>query len=287
MEVSIDARTRTVALLGDPVEHSLSPLIHNTAFRAQGLNFAYVALRVAEKHIEEAVRGLRALNFVGANVTAPHKQAVIPVLDELSEQAAAIRAVNTITVRGDRLSGDNTDVEGFLAPLKMEEGLRNAPMVVLGSGGAARAVVYGLLIRFRPEKLTLVARTPSRAEQLASELAGFDDSDVLRVQSMSGAGPAVRAAKLVINATPVGTYPNHDRSPWTNPDDIAPHQLIYDLVYNPRQTALLKMAASRGARTIGGLEMLISQAALSYATWTGREMPVAAVRETIQQHLSA
>src|SRR5690606_7549588 len=166
MEPRIDARTGLAALIGDPVEHSLSPLIHNTAFRAAGLNHVYLALRVDRAEVEAAVRGMRALGFLGASVTAPHKQAVIPVLDEMTLQASDVGAVNTIVRRGTRLIGDNTDVAGFLEPLNpLADELHGGRMLVIGAGGAARAVVYALLTTFQPERLTLAARTPTRAER--------------------------------------------------------------------------------------------------------------------------
>ncbi|MEM6647065.1 MAG: shikimate dehydrogenase, partial [Bacteroidota bacterium] len=165
--MNITGTTRLVTLLGYPVAHSLSPLIHNTAFRAQGLDFVYTASPVEANHVETAVFGLKALGAAGANVTIPHKQAVLPLMDTLSDRAQAIGAVNTIVCRDDegdtRLHGDNTDPLGFLAPLDSRDDLRGAEMLIWGAGGAARSVVYALLTEFRPSRLTLVARTPAKA----------------------------------------------------------------------------------------------------------------------------
>lgn len=284
MDVLVDAHTRLAALLGDPVEHSLSPLIHNTAFRAQSVNIAYVAFRVPARHVESAVKGLRALDFVGANVTAPHKQTVIPALDELSPQARAIGAVNTIIRREDgRLTGDNTDITGFLAPLlDVAAEIRGAPMVILGSGGAARAVAYALLSTFEPETLTIAARTPENAERLASDLAEHDTDGALRVENSSNNDDIVARSRLVVNATPVGTHPNTNETPISNPDALGPDHVVYDLVYNPEKTRLLHEADERRARTIGGLDMLVAQAAAAYVQWTGHEMPVDVVRSALR-----
>jgi len=289
MDVSVDAATRLVALLGDPVEHSLSPRIHNTAFVAGRLNFVYVALKVSAPHVEEAVRGLRALNFAGANVTAPHKQAVIPALDRLSPQAAEVGAVNTIVCKprpetGEiELFGDNTDVAGFLSPLRtFEDKLRGKPMAIFGAGGAARAVAYALLTAFQPERLTLAARTTERARAIAEDLSAFDLHHALEIRPIGESRDAVRSSVLIVNATTLGTHPGVEASPWPNSGDFSKEQIVYDLVYNPESTRLLGDAASRGATTLGGLEMLIAQAAMAFEQWTGYVMPADEVRKALR-----
>ena len=286
--MQIDARTKLVGLLGYPVAHSLSPLIHNTAFRAQGLSWIYVALPVAPSDVAEAVAGLKALGFRGANVTVPHKQAVLPLMDVLSPEAQAVGAVNTIVCRreadGVTLYGDNTDVEGFLAPLHpFADTLCEAPMLIFGAGGAARAVAFALLRAYQPRRLTLAARTPARAERLAQDLARYDPTAALRVVPLAEARPAVQQSRLLVNATPVGMHPHVEATPWPDAAAFSDGQLVYDLIYKPEQTRLLRDAAARGAHTLGGLEMLIRQAAASYAQWTGRAMPVDRVREALRE----
>lgn len=282
-----NAETRLVALLGDRVAHSRSPQLHNAAFRADGLNFVYVALPVAAAAVAEAVAGLRALSFAGANVTVPHKEAVLPLLDALSPEAEAVGAVNTIVCRREgaavTLYGDNTDVAGFLAPLEpFAETLRATPMLVFGAGGAARAVAYALLTTMAPSRLTLAARTPARAERLARDLARFDPHGVLRVVPVAEAAPAVRAARLVVNATPLGMAPHDAATPWPEAGDFSGEHLVYDLVYEPAPTRLLREAAARGARPLDGREMLLQQAAAAYRLWTGRPMPLDAARAAFQ-----
>jgi shikimate dehydrogenase len=288
--VSIDAATRLVTLIGHPVEHSLSPRIHNAAFRAQGVNAVYAAAPVPPDRIEAAVNGLRALGFLGANVTVPHKETVRPFLDTVTERAAAVGAVNTI-VRAehsdgaDRLTGDNTDVEGFLTPLEDRVGatLDGATMLVFGAGGAARAVVYGLLDRYHPERLTIVARRPEQAELLAEDLAEHDSTDALAVSTFEAAALSVRTSRLLVNATPLGMAPDHRaQTPWPNADDFGDEHVVYDLVYTPEETRLLQEAAARGATPIGGLDMLVEQAAAAYQQWTGREMPRDVVYEALR-----
>ncbi|AEN72093.1 Shikimate dehydrogenase [Rhodothermus marinus SG0.5JP17-172] len=287
-DVSIRATTRPVALLGDPVAHSFSPLIHNTGFRTQGLDYVYLACRVPKDALPEAIAGLRALGFAGANVTIPHKEAVRPLLDRCTPRAEAIGAVNTIVCRADgsgtvALIGDNTDVEGFLEPLQpLADRLTGAEMVVLGAGGAARAVVYALLTEFRPTRLTIVARTPARGEALAADFATYDTHGALQVAAPDQAAPAIRSARLIVNATPVGMHPHVAASPWPHAEDFGPEQIVYDLVYNPVRTRLLREAATRGATPIDGLTMLIGQAAAAYRQWTGHELPREAVQAALK-----
>lgn len=287
--MDLDAKTQVVTLLGHPVEHSLSPHIHNAAFRVQGVNAVYVATPVAPNALEPAIEGLRALKLLGANVTVPHKEAVLPLLDEVSERAAAVGAVNTIVRDAshdgrDRLYGDNTDVEGFLSPLvdRVGTALEGASMIVFGAGGAARAVTYGLLDQYSPDRLTLVARRPEQAEALAADLEGYDPGDALGVSTFEDATEAVRRSRLLVNATPLGMAPDTEHRPWDAPDDLGPDHVAYDLVYNPEETRFLREAAAQGAKTIGGLDMLVEQAAAAYLQWTGREMPREAVYESLR-----
>jgi shikimate dehydrogenase len=281
-----DAHTRLAVLLGDPVAHSLSPLLHNTAFRAAGVNAVYLATRVPSASARDAVAGLRALNVMGANVTIPHKRTLLPLLDVLTPEAEAIGAVNTITRLDDgTLRGDNTDTTGFLNGLDAD-GLRGADVVVFGCGGGARAVAYAVLTALHPASLTIAARTPAHGEALAQSFAPLDDRSVLRVVSLGKAGDAVRKSRLVVNATPLGMHPHTEETPWPRAEDFGPEQTVYDLVYTPAETRLLRDAADCGARTIGGLEMLIGQAAAAFEQWAGQAMPVDAVRTALRQHLN-
>lgn len=273
-----------VVLLGDPVAHSLSPAMHNAAFAALGLDAVYEAQRVPPDCLAEAIAALRAPGSLGANVTIPHKERVLPHVDRLTETARHVGAVNTIVRLADgRLEGDNTDVAGFLDPLDHNpadlDALRDTEAVVLGSGGAARAVAYALLRHVGLAQLTLVARSPKRAEMLAADLAPFDERDALIVRPTAEGGAAIRAARLAVNATPVGMHPEEDATPWPHADDFAPGQIVYDLIYRPRPTRLLREAAARGAQPIDGLAMLVGQAARAFERWTGRSAPRSALAE--------
>ncbi len=286
----VDAATRLVGILGYPVSHSFSPALHNAAFFAQGLNFRYVALPVSPDQLEPAVRGLASLGFAGANVTIPHKEAVIPVLDVLTPGAKAVGAVNTIVCQREdmqvALRGDNTDVAGFLAPLEaLEQSLRGLSAVILGAGGAARAAAYGLLSRFDLQRITVAARTPRRAERLCESFSALDSSGILKVLPIPEAGICIGNAALVVNATPVGMHPRESETPWPDTRVFHAGQIVYDMVYRPRLTRLLRESGERGAQTIDGLTMLLQQAAAAYCQWTGSPMPLDAARKALTDRL--
>ena len=268
----MDANTKLIALIGDPVAHSVSPAMHNAAFRALGLNYAYLAFRVQAAILGDAVSGLRGMGLRGANVTIPHKEVVLPHLDEIDEKARRIGAVNTIVNDAGRLIGYNTDAPGFLAALKTggyePKGER---AVVLGAGGAARAVVFAL--QDAGASVAIVNRTLASAQTLAAE------TDAVAFQiTKTGFQAALAGASLVVNATSVGMNPNDLSTPLPF-HLMRPGLTIFDTIYHPRQTRLLKEAAAAGCRTIGGLEMLVEQGALAFERWIGEAAP----REVMRQ----
>ncbi len=278
-----DARSTLVGLIGWPVAHSVSPAMHNAAFAALGMEGRYVPLAVApepQERIGEAVRGLRALGFRGANVTVPHKQAVVPHLDRLTPAAEAIGAVNTILVEPDgALAGDNTDAAGFAADLDAHGvAVGAAEALVIGAGGSARAVVYALA-QAGAAAVTVLNRTVERAEHLAGALA--PRAPGCRIETgrfPADLAGAAAGARLIVNCTSLGMSPHSDGLPWEPGTRFRPGQVVYDLVYNPPQTRLLALAQAQGARPIGGLGMLVWQGALAFARWTGQEPPVDAMR---------
>ena len=283
----VDEPSHLAFLFGDPVAHSLSPVIHNAAFSALGLDAEYRAMKISPGDLPEAVSSLRSEGVLGANITIPHKEAATALVDDLTPRAKTIGAVNTIGVKEDgRLLGDNTDVAGFLAPIGSHmESISGGSAVIFGAGGAARAVCYALLTTMRPSRLTIVARRIGQAEQLIADLAMADGSGVLCSTFFDEAGRTVRDSRLIVNATPVGMHPADTVSPWPAFSDFHDGQVVYDLVYAPaqndKQTRLLREAADQGALAIGGLSMLIAQAAASFKLWTGREMPLDAVRKAL------
>ncbi|GIV78274.1 shikimate dehydrogenase [Litorilinea aerophila] len=283
---SISGKTQIVGLIGWPVSHSVSPPMHNAAFAALGMDWRYVPLPVPvtpPARIGEAVRGVRALGLRGANVTVPHKQAVIPHLDRLTDAAAAIGAVNTIRVEEDgSLLGDNTDARGFVADLRdhgVEPGGRR--VLVLGAGGSARAVVYGLA-EAGCARLTVLNRTPEKAQALVAAMqAAFP-----RCPMAAGAFPAelpqaAEDADLIVNCTTLGMTPHVEGLPWDEALPFRPDQAVYDLVYNPPETRLLGHARAGGAHAIGGLGMLVWQGAIAFELWTGTAPPVPVMRQAV------
>lgn len=270
--------TQIVGLMGWPVEHSVSPAMHNAAFRAMGLDWCYVPLPVEPSRVREALAGVRALGLRGVNVTVPHKEAVASLVDELTPAARAIGAVNTVTARGGDLVGHNTDVGGFLRALR-EAGFtpEGCSALVLGAGGAARAVVYGLASV--EARVTILNRTERRAHLLAAEFAGVGEDARLKGGPLDGEtlGRVAGRSQLVINATSLGMWPRVDASPWPRELPFPRGAFLFDLVYNPRETLFMRQARCSGASAVDGLRMLVHQGAEAFQLWTGVEPPVEAM----------
>jgi len=262
----------TLGLIGYPVSHSLSPRIHTAALRAQGLEGSYTAIPVPPDQLQAMLRQLVANGYSGLNVTIPHKQAMMPLMDELSDDARAIGAVNTVIADNGRLSGHNTDGVGFLRGLA-EAGFNplGQKVLVLGAGGAARAVVYSL--KQAGAQITIWNRTEQRAAALAREF---------RVQSAgNGAADLSGTWDLIVNTTSAGMFPNADGSAVRLSADGLRARCVYDLVYNPRETVLLGQARATGAQVIGGIAMLVYQAAEAFRLWTRSEPPVRAMLQAV------
>jgi len=289
----VTGKTTIIGVIGDPIAHSLSPAMHNAAIEALGLDWCYVAFRVSSDRVREAVVGVRGLNIRGINVTVPHKQAVMPFLDEVSDEASAIGAVNTIKHEDGRLIGYNTDVYGIRAALRYGTGLHPLPpeVVVLGAGGAARGIVYALAGCEGVERLTILNRTVEKAERLAEEmLAGAASTGPVEIEAHSldpgDVRAALKSAGLIINATSVGMHPQVDDTIIDDPDAFCEGQLLLDTVYNPRQTRLMAVAQCGGARAVNGIDMLVYQGAKSFEIWTGMSPPVDVMRGAIEGHPS-
>lgn len=290
----IDGNTQLVGLIGWPTDHSLSPAIHNTAFAALGLNWCYIPMPTRPEQVAEAVRGLAALGFCGANVTVPHKQVVLPMLDSVTPAASKLGAVNTIAIAKGAdgrplIRGYNTDRQGFLAALQESRFILGpgSSAVVVGAGGAARAVVHGLLYA-QMEKIVVLNRDVERAQALILDLRNHSD-EAARLHALPLTAErlvsAVRTASLLVNATTVGMWPHMERSIWPDNMPIPAHLIVFDLVYNPPQTRLLEQARESGAHGVAGLEMLVQQGALAFEIWTGRLAPVEVMRTACKEAL--
>ena len=288
----INGGTALVGLLGNPVRHSLSPAMQNAALQAMGLNWSYLALPCEAHDLPVVLEGLRAVGCRGLNATIPHKQNVVPLCSELSPLAERLQAVNTlIPLTSGGWQGANTDVEGFLAPLRERSNWQGQRAVVIGNGGSARAVVAGLQT-LGLESLTVVGRREETLSSFVAELS-LDDAPVqgclANDQALQG---QIQSSDLVINTTPVGMAQHGDAAAlplgpdlWTN---LAEGTTLYDLIYTPRPTAWLDLGHRRGLHCIDGLEMLVQQGAAALRLWCGRDdVPVDAMRSAAVAVLKA
>lgn len=278
--VAVSGATQVAAVIGFPVRHSLSPTLHNAAFRALGLDWVFTAFEVPPDQGEAAVRAMVPLGIRGLSVTMPHKDAAASAADELSPAAAALGAVNCVVNRDGTLVGENTDGEGFVASLRTDHGVdpEGLRCVVLGAGGAARAVIRALGQAGAAE-VAVVNRTPALGVK-AAHLAGSSG----RAVGIAASPAVVRAADLVVNATPIGMDRPAAETPELplDPALIGSHHVVADLVVHPLRTRLLDEAEAKGARTVPGLGMLVHQAALAFELWTGLAAPVDAMWQAVQ-----
>ena len=283
--MDISASTQFCGVIGNPVEHSLSPAIHNAAFQTLGLDFVYLAWKV--EAIGDAVKGLRALgNFRGASVTIPHKVAALPFLDDVDATARHIGAINTIVAENGRLFGTNTDATGALRALKEgNAALRDEAVVMLGSGGAARAIAFALAGEAGIRRIHLLGIDDQERRALASDLM---QKTGLKVADAFLDEPALKTAlaesRVLIHCTPIGMSPKTGMT-CVPPKRLHPALTVMDIVYNPRETQLLADAKAAGCRTISGLEMFLHQAAAQFELWTGKPAPREAMRAVLASRL--
>ena len=260
----ITATTAVYGILGRPLAHSLSPAMHNAALASLGLNAIYVPFAVFK--LAPAVEGLRGLNISGVSVTIPFKERILPLLDEVDDQARHIGAVNTVVNRGGRLWGTNTDWEGALAALQEQTNLAGERVLVLGAGGAGRAIVYA--VRQAGGEVSVADADEAKARSLAQEF----KATFLPLEKATQ-----NPATVLINATPIGMAPQVEGIPLP-PDNLNNFKVVMDIVYQPRETRLLREASAHGCRTINGLQMLVYQGARQFELFTGRPAPVEIMR---------
>lgn len=284
----ITGSTQLLGVIGDPIAHSLSPVMHNAALAELGVDAVYVAFPVAAEGLEAAIAGFAATGVRGLSVTIPHKQAIVPLLTELTPEAQAVGAVNTVwrTERG--WAGTNTDVAGFVAPLKERQDWSGKTALVLGNGGAARAVVAGC----GQLGFAVVQVVGRSIQKLADFKKSWVDSPLqssLTIHSWTDLPTLLPEADLIVNTTPVGMHTTADQTPLAADQlDLAPATaVIYDLIYTPRPTRLLTLAAQRGLGTIDGLEMLVQQGAVALEIWLQQPVPVATMRQALVEWLEA
>jgi shikimate dehydrogenase len=267
----VTGRTRVYCILGNPVGHSMSPLMHNAAFRRLGVDAVYVPFEVSD--LARAVAGLKALNVKGASVTVPFKEEVMPLIDEVDETARAIGAVNTLIFEGGRIRGTNTDWIGALRCLEAVMTVSGRTFVVLGAGGAARALVYAVVKR--GGKAVVVNRSEEKGRTLA---------DAFGATYVSPAGLGQLQGDCLVNTTPVGMHPREDVTP-VEKEILGRYRAVVDVVYNPMKTRLLREAAEAGCGVASGFEMFVYQGVEQFEIWTNEKAPVDVMRQVVYERL--
>lgn len=260
-------------LIGSPISHSVSPLMHNTALQHYGLKAEYHAVGVRQSEISSLIAHFNKLEFLGANVTIPYKETMFDAMDTLGLEAAQIEAINTIVKRDGNIVGENTDEYGFRVPIEdYEDELHGERAVIFGTGGATKAICYALK-ELGLEEIIMVSRRPGQ----------YDPSSQVRMCNYDNWSAYAEDAAIIINATPLGMTPNIDASPVANDQkEILSGKICYDVVYNPQQTKFLKQAKAADGIPVGGLDMLIHQAAKSFKLWTGQEFPLGLVKMKLE-----
>ncbi|MBD2566531.1 shikimate dehydrogenase [Anabaena lutea] len=287
--LSITGKTKLLGVIGHPVEHSLSPVMHNAALAKLGLDYVYLPFPIAPENLETALAGFAAIGVVGFSVTIPHKQAILPFLSEISPIAQAIGAVNTVTRQGNGWVGTNTDVEGFIAPLQTtyHQDWSQKTAVILGNGGAARAVVAGC-IQLGLAEIHVVGRNLQKLSQFRQSWQNSIFADKFQVHSWEELPKLIPQANLLVNTTPIGMYPHIENSPLSvdEMEYLSPNVIAYDLIYIPKPTRFLQLAEKQKAIPIDGLEMLVQQGAAALKIWLQQEkVPVKEMRQALQNHL--
>ncbi len=280
--------TKIIGVIGHPIKHSYSPLMHNLSFELAGLDYIYLPFDVPTTGLSDALKGMTALGIKGFNITIPHKEKISQYLTEISEEASIIGAVNTVVNDNGILHGYNTDVDGIIATLKdYKESITDSEVSIVGAGGAARSVIYTLIRNFKVRKINIVNRTYEKAESLRDYFSTkmlFD-----KIKTFELIPPDVtkvfKNSKLIINTSSIGMFPNEDDAPTMIARSFNSKQIVFDVVYNPVKTKFLALAEEQGATVLDGLTMFVEQGASSYELWTGEKMPVEKIYSTLKTYL--
>ena len=281
--------TKIVGILGHPIKHSYSPLMHNIAFELSNLNYIYLPFDVPLNSLRDSLKGIVALGIKGFNVTLPLKEKIIPLLKDISDEASMIGSVNTVLNDDGVLRGYNTDVLGIIESLNpYKDYLQGANVSIIGAGGAARSVIYALIRNFKIDKINIINRT----EQIAESLKEYFASKMLfnNIKAYQLVPPDVvkilKDSQLIVNTTPIGMNPEIDDSATTIPESFVKDQIVFDVVYTPVKTKFLKLAEQQGAKTITGLSMFVEQGARSFEMWTGEKMQTDKVLRALEFYLN-
>lgn len=281
--MKIKGSTNIVGLIGHPVEHSFSPPMHNAAFEKLGMDYAYVAFDVDPNNLGSAIEGAKSLNIKGFNVTIPHKIEVMQFLDEIDEVAGLIGAVNTIDFKN--MKGYNTDGIGAVRAIEEVISIKDKNVVIAGAGGASRAISF-YLAKYGADSITILNRNVDRAISLAGDV--LDSGLIADVQadSISDINNYLSDADILVDTTPMGMHPHVDDEPIARAEDMHEDLVVFDAVYNPNETVLIKEAIKAGAKPVYGIKMLLYQGAESFKIWTGVDAPVDEMEKALRQTLN-
>jgi shikimate dehydrogenase len=288
--LTVTGKTKLLGIIGDPVKHSLSPVMQNAAIAELNLDYVYIPFPVKLANLKQALEGFTAIDLVGFNVTIPHKQDIMPLLAEITPQAQAIGAVNTVWQTDRGWQGSNTDVTGFIAPLKVlgRDWQKSIP-VVLGYGGAARAVVAGLA-ELGCREINIVGRNKDKLAQFWQSWQNSPQiAPLLKIHYWENLSGLLPSADLLVNTTPIGMYPHVDDSPVSEEfmQRLKVNAIAYDLIYTPSPTKFLSLAQNRGATAINGLEMLVQQGAAALEIWLQKPAPIDIMRNSLEIAISS
>ncbi len=279
----IKGTTKLLGIIGDPIEHSKSPVMQNAAIEALNLDYVYIPFEVKKEDLEKVFNGFRAIKLRGFNVTIPHKENVIPLLTKVTDTAKKIGAVNTVWLTDEGWYGTNTDIDGFIAPLKeLHRDWTKIIPVVLGAGGASRAVIVGCE-QLGCSQIKVIGRNTEKLEVFKDSWANSNLNCQISVYGCKNLTDLIVDTELIVNTTPVGMYPNIDNSPLTVEQNklFKEKAIAYDLIYTPRPTLFLQQAQKQGAIIIDGSEMLVQQGAIAFEIWTGKTAPVEIMRQSL------
>lgn len=289
MKNALHTHTELLGLIGHPIKHTFSPMMHNVASQLLDLDYLYLPFDISPADLKEGITGLKVLGFKGFNVTVPHKEAIFPLLDSVSEEAVVIGAVNCVVNEAGTLHGYNTDAFGVQYALDpYREEITSAPVMIYGAGGACRAAVYTLIRHYRPSVIHIINRTPQRAEQIAfhfKQQMHYEGIET-RENAPFDITSLMKGCKLIINTTSLGMTPLTGDSPVAAGEGFSDNQIVFDMVYNPVKTQFLKLAEGSGAVTVEGIKMLVAQGAKSFELWTGKQMPVSEIYDTLLKYLN-
>ena len=280
--MKIKGSTNIVGLIGHPVGHSFSPQMHNQAFESLGMDYVYTAFDTEKENLKSAIHGAKSLNIKGLNVTIPHKINVIEYLDELDEIAKLIGAVNTIDLK--TMKGYNTDGIGAVKAIEEVGTIKNKNVVIAGAGGASRAISF-YIAKYQANSVTILNRNVEKAESLASDIITSDLIENVESGDVRNIGNYLKDADILINTTPLGMHPNVTES-IASADDMHEEMVVFDAVYNPNETKLLKEAMKAGAKPVYGIKMLLYQGAESFKIWTGIDAPIDEMEKGLRKALN-